>query len=175
VLISRFEVHQERNWQLPYSIECLVVSAPIGLPGDPGAANPAASILGDAVSALGLTTGIGNPGLTTALTAVQQAAAAVQDTVSEAAGVAGTLMVPVAQLQSALGAAAGLAGTLAVAADGGIRAAAGGLAGVVPGAMGNANATALLATLSAVEQASVSRLVQGLVGRMTGNSQGVMS
>jgi hypothetical protein len=175
VMICKFTATQEHNWQIPYAIECLVVSAPVGLPNDVTQVTPAAAIVGDAASAVGLGTQINSAGLTGALSTVQQTAAAMQTVVSQAGTVAGALGPPLAQLQTALGAAAGTASALAAAADGQIQAAAGGLAGVVTGAMGNANANALLSTLSAIEQASTSRLVQGLVGRMTKNSDEVMS
>jgi hypothetical protein len=176
VLVTQFKVNQERDWQLPYSIECLVVAAPIGLPSGSLTAAPATVVLGDAETAVGLGSSVNSPTLTAALSVVQQAASAVQVCVTSVASGAGSLGQSTGQLQSALRVASGLAGPVAASADSEIAAIiSGGLAGVVSGAVGPANASALLATVSALQQANAARLIQGLLGRMTKNLKEVTS
>ena len=176
VLVTQFKVNQECDWQLPYSIECLVVSAPIGSPSESLASAPVAVVLGDAEAAVGLGSSVNSPPLTSALSVVQQAASAVQMCVTPAASGAGSLGQSTGHLQLALGLASGLAGQVAASTDSKISAiVGGGLAGVVSGAVGPANASAVLATVSALQQANAARLIQGLVGRMTKNLKGATS
>ncbi len=71
VLVTKFTVNQERNWQCLYTIECLVVAAPIGLPSGLSLTDAAGAVVGDAAAAVGLGGLINNAGLTSALSAVQ--------------------------------------------------------------------------------------------------------
>lgn len=161
VILTKFVPDFEREWQIPYSIECEVLqdlSNPLN--GDAGSSMDDL-IDGDMSSANSLTSSIGDAGLTSSISSLQSSVSAVSSFSSATQAQLGSVLTPLAQSRT-------LVASMIASTDVSISSV-GGMGGVVAGVSATLAASNLTAQISAVSRQSNLLQLSGVLGRMSVN------